>query len=521
MTDNKCILVTGATGYIGGRLVSGLLEKGLDVRVMTRDLRHLGGRSWLNGVEVAEGDVLQPETLPIVLQDVDTAYYLIHSMESGSGFQERDQRAARNFAVAANKAGVRHIIYLGGLASGEDSLSTHLESRQEVGDILRQYHAAVTEFRAAAVIGSGSASFEIIRYLTERLPAMLCPQWVFTRTQPIAVQDVIAYLTAAYEVPQYAGNIVEIGGASVLAYIDMMRIYAELRGLRRYMIRVPVLTPNLSSYWVHLVTPVSFKLVKPLVEGLRNQNVVQENMAKELFPHIQVMDYRSAVERALADLDANRVESSWTDSMAAVWEEDEPYVFTEARGMMIERRKRTVEASSDKIFLAFTQLGGATGWLYLNWLWRVRSLLDRWLGGPGHRQGRRDFERLRVGDVIDFWRVEALELNRLLRLRAEMRLPGRGWLEFKIEPLPDGRNQLVQTAYFAPRGLFGYLYWYSIFFIHKLIFDGMIDQIVQRAEGERYPIPRSHRWAIAGMVSAIVSAVVAVVFWWRREGGTE
>ncbi len=476
------ILVTGATGYIGGRLIAPLLEAGHHVRVMTRDAAHLDGRSWLPRVEVAQGDVLKPESLPAVLADVDVAYYLIHSMTDSDDFVERDNQAAQNFAVAAATSGVRQIIYLGGLGhNGDGALSKHLASRQNVGDILRQHHHGVTEFRAAVVIGSGSLSFEMIRNLTERLPMMIAPRWLYTRSQPIAISDVLRYLTAAIDRAHAFGQIIEIGGVDVITYHDMIKAYARARGLRRLIIPVPVLTPRLSSYWVHMVTPVSANIVRPLVEGLRNEVIVTDDSAERLFPEVRPSQFDTALNEALRELNAAQVETTWTDSMAATWERDEPYTFVEERGMFIERRVRHVGIPAASLYQAFTSLGGETGWLYLNLLWYLRGWMDRIVGGPGYRRGRPQRTVLRIGDAVDFWRVEAIQPDKLLRLRAEMKLPGKGWLQFEVQDDGD-QSTLIQTAYFAPKGLFGYVYWYAIFFIHKLMFDGVIDRVVALAQ---------------------------------------
>ncbi|MEQ8672341.1 MAG: DUF2867 domain-containing protein [Aggregatilineales bacterium] len=507
------ILVTGATGYIGGRLVPRLLDSGYTVRVMTRDARHLMGRSWLKDVEIIQGDVLQPDSLQATLEDVDVAYYLIHSMEEGDNFHERDAKAAQNFAESAKAAGVRQIIYLGGLGDRDtQELSEHLRSRQKVGEILREYGPPVTEFRAAVVVGSGSLSFEIIRYLTERIPIMICPSWVYTRVQPIGIDDILNYLTASLTTEDSRDQIIEVGGADTLTYRDMMQNYADQRDLSRFMIPVPFLTPRLSSYWVHLVTPVSANIARPLIKGLKNEVIADTALAEKLFPEIQPVHYKIALQDALEELSAHKVETSWTDSLAATWEQDEPYTFAEERGMMIEQRKRIVDATREDIYEAFTSLGGQTGWLYLDWLWRIRGSMDRVVGGPGYRRGRRTSINLRAGDTLDFWRVEAVKYNEMLRLRAEMKLPGRGWLQFEIQPDDSSdRLQLIQTAYYAPKGLFGYLYWYSIFFVHKFIFDGLIDRIVARAEGRDTTAQSIKRFApFIPILLAIPTVIVAL-----------
>jgi len=481
MKNTPLVLVTGATGYIGGRLVGELLNSGYRVRCMVRDPQRLQGRSWAQQVEIVAGDVLSPETLPPALSGVTLAYYLIHSMMGGADFHEKDQRAARNFALAARDASVQRLVYLGGLGDPQSELSEHLRSRQETGDALREAGIPVTEFRAAVIVGSGSLSFEMIRYLTERLPAMICPRWVYTRTQPISIHNVLAYLVAAMDTPECSGQIIEIGGADVVTYGGMMVGYARARGLKRWMVPVPVLTPRLSSYWVHLVTPIPAAMAQPLIQGLRNENVVQDDAARRIFPNIQPMNYQSAVELALQQLDAGNVETAWSDALVTSQGDVQPVVLATQEGMILEQRQVTISASPHAAYRAFTGLGGERGWLYMNWAWRLRGALDRLVGGVGLRRGRRDPEELRVGDALDFWRVEAVEEDRLLRLRAEMKVPGRAWLQFQVRPGNDG-CLLSQTAFFAPKGLSGLLYWYGLYPLHALIFSGMIRKIAQQAE---------------------------------------
>lgn len=515
----EIILVTGATGYVGGRLVPRLLEAGYPVRAMTRHADHLQGREWTDKIDIAEGDVTKPETLPSVLEGVTTAYYFIHSMRSGADFDERDAKAAHNFGKAASDAGVQRIIYLGGLGSeADENLSSHLESRQEVGEILREYAPAVTEFRAAILVGSGSLSFEMIRYLTERLPVMICPQWVFTEVQPIAIDDALNYLQAALTTPESAGRIIGIGGKTVLTYGDMMMGYADVRNLRRYLIPVPFLTPRLSSYWVHLVTPVPSSIAQPLIAGLKNKAVVKDDAARKVFPDIHPMPYEEAVAHAIGQLDAQSVDTTWNDDYAEI----DGYRFQQEQGMMIEERQRKIDAPPADVFTIVSRIGGEQGWLYWNWLWKFRGMVDRLMGGPGYRPHRRHPDYLRAGDILNFWRVEEVRHDEYLMLRAEMKLPGRGWLEFHIEPRDNQQTCLTQTAYYAPRGFFGFVYWYAIFFIHKYIFDGMIDAIVQQAQNLHDPAAKEERrqrvtatfGLMVGVVSMIVGSVIAFV---RRE----
>jgi uncharacterized protein YbjT (DUF2867 family) len=475
------ILVTGATGYIGGRLVPRLLELGYRVRCLVRDPARLQGRPWQDAVEIAVGDVLQPETLGSAMQGVQAAYYLVHSMAGGSGFHQRDLTAAANFAAAARAAGVERIIYLGGLAESSPNLSEHLRSRQQTGDALRTSGVPVTEFRAGVIVGSGSLSFEMIRYLTERVPIMICPHWVYTRTQPISIREVLDYLTAALAVPQSSGRMIEIGGSEIVTYGEMMTIYAGVRGLKRWMVPVPVLTPRLSSYWVNLVTPIPAAIARPLIEGLRNENIVHDPSAHDLFPDIQPAGYRAAVERALAKLEASNIETTWSDALITTQGDVPPVTMTIHEGMVIEHRQRVVQAPPPEIYKVFIGLGGKHGWFYMHWAWEIRGFIDWVIGGVGMRRGRRDPDTLRVGDVLDFWRVEAIEPDHLLRLRAEMKVPGKAWLQFQVKPHEDGRSILSQTAFFAPKGLFGWLYWYGLYPIHNLIFSGLIDQVARRA----------------------------------------
>jgi len=478
----ETILVTGATGYIGGRLAPLLLERGHTVRVMVRSRRRVLSRPWSDDVDIAVGDALKPETLPQAMQGVHTAYYLIHSIAGPSGFEELDIQAARNFGQAAKEAGVQRIIYLGGLGDPQADLSPHLRSRQRTGDALRESGVSVTEFRAAVIVGSGSISFEMIRHLAERLPVMVCPKWVYSRIQPIAIDDLLEYLVTALDVPESVDRTIEIGGADVTTYRGLMLGYARARGLRRLLIPVPVLTPRLSSYWVHWMTPIPAKITRALVEGLRNEVVVTNTLSHTLFPHVKPRDYSSSIDRVIQDLDEGRIDTSWSDASDPT-DDEESHVRLESRqGVIIESRRRPVNAAPEAVYKVVSGIGGRRGWFFANWTWSVRGMVDRLLGGAGLRRGRRHPDDLRVGDAIDFWRVESIEPDRLIRLKAEMKLPGRAWLQYEIRESPNGTTQLEQTAAFIPKGLPGLLYWYALYPIHSWIFSGLIKSIARRAE---------------------------------------
>ena len=452
----ETILLTGATGYIGGRLLRRLEESGRAVRCLSRHPARLGAVQ--STTHVVQGDCLDEASLDRALASVHTAYYLVHSMDAGSSFAEIDRRAASNFGRAAARSNVRRIIYLGGLIDETGPSSAHLKSRAETGEVLRASGVPVIELRASVVLGAGSLSFQMIQALVERLPVMVCPRWVATLTQPIAIDDVLAYLEGALALAEGAGGIFEIGGPVVVSYGDMMREYARLRGLRRWLVPVPVLTPHLSGLWLALVTPAQARVGRALVEGLRNATIVRSPVAREVFP-IEPMPLAAAFSKAIDE-----------DRSAAGRKED--------------TRTVVVDVPPAQAFEPIRRIGGATGWYFGNHLWTARSWLDRWFGGDAMRRGRRDAEACKVGDAIDGWTVEAYEPDRRLRLSADLKLPGRGWLEFEVTPLDSGRRSSIrQTATFDPRGLLGRAYWYAILPIHDLMFGGMLAQIARRAAG--------------------------------------
>jgi len=480
------VLVTGATGYIGGRLVRRVLDAGHDVRVFVRNPNKLRGREWVDQVEVVAGDLLEPDTLCPAVEGVDAAYYLVHSMCADDDFAERDRQAARAFVEAA-RGHVGHLIYLGGiLPQGEQS--HHLSSRAEVGQILREGLPA-TEFRAGPIIGSGSASFEMVRYLTQRLPIMIAPRWIENAVQPIGVRDVLRYLVGILDhEPQGILNI----GTDPLTFRRMMLEYAAIRDIPRLIIPVPILAPTLAARWVHLVTPIPQCLAGPLVEGIVDPVVADTTRARELFPDIDPMSYHDAVELALERVQEREVRTRWSDSA------EETFTLEDREGMLREIRTRRVDLPPEPIFQAFTSLGGETGWLRWNFLWRLRGLLDQLVGGPGLRRGRRDPDRLIPGEAVDFWRVEEVKEPEMLLLRAEMKVPGKAWLQWEATPEGDGKTRLVQSALFAPKGFLGWLYWWSVYPAHAFVFDDMIDGVVGLAR----KIDRRSREAPDGRVSA-------------------
>jgi uncharacterized protein YbjT (DUF2867 family) len=475
-SETPLVLVTGATGYVGGRLVQALENAGYAVRCLARRpavLEHKVSAS----TEVVAGDVLDRESLASALRGVDAAYYLVHSMSATGSFEAADRQAAQNFGEAAKAAKVNRIIYLGGLGSKDEVLSPHLRSRHEVGQILRESGVPVLEFRASIIIGPGSLSFEMIRSLVERLPIMIAPKWVNVPAQPIAIGDVLEYLVAALKLPVSQYRVYEIGGADQMSYADIMRAYARQRGLRLRMISVPVLTPYLSSLWLGLVTPLYARIGRKLIESIIHTTVVRDAVALKLFA-VRPLGVDAAIQRAIASEEHQFAATRWSDALSSsgalpTWGG------VQFGSRLVDSRTRSVPTTPRAAFAPILRIGGDTGWYAWSWLWRLRGILDLLAGGVGMRRGRRSLTTLRVGDPVDFWRVETLELNRL-RLAAEMKLPGRAWLEFEVTD--EGTSTTIrQTAIFDPVGLAGRAYWYALYPLHQLVFAGMLRGIAKAA----------------------------------------
>jgi uncharacterized protein YbjT (DUF2867 family) len=481
MTDKEpTVMLTGATGYVGGRLLPLLEQRGLRVRCLARRPEHLQARVGKR-TEVVQGDVLDRESLQGVFDGVETAYYLVHSMGSAGSFENQDRTAAENFGKAAHAAGVRRIVYLGGLGEDNQELSAHLRSRHEVGDVLRASGVQVVEFRASIVVGSGSLSFELVRALVERLPVMICPKWVSVQTQPIAIEDLLSYLLQAFAWKGEQSRIFEIGGPDQVSYGDIMREYAKQRGLKRWLISVPVLTPRLSSLWLGLVTPVYARIGRKLVNSLRNPTIVHDRSAVTEFD-IQPRGLSAAIQRALQNEEHEIAETRWSDALS-MSRGVRTWGGAKFRSRVFDTRVAHVSVPPAKAFAPIRRIGGQQGWYCANFLWTIRGWIDMVVGGVGKRRSRRDPEYLRVGDVLDWWRVEEYEPDRGLKLAAEMKVPGRAWLEFEVEPTESG-STIRQTAIFDPTGLLGLVYWYSLFPLHVVIFGGMLREIARRAENQ-------------------------------------
>ena len=474
------VLLTGASGYIGGRLLKALEKAGWPVRCLARRADFLRPRT-APSTDVVQADCLDPNSLAPAMAGVHTAYYLVHSMGSPGQFEDEDRQAAQNFAESARQSGIRRIIYLGGLGDQDQALSAHLRSRHEVADILRSSGIPVIEFRASIVIGSGSLSFEMIRALVQRLPVMICPRWVAVKAQPIAVEDVIAYLMAALELPMGQGYVFEIGGPDQVSYGEIMQEYARQCGLRRWMIPVPVLTPRLSSLWLGLVTPVYARVGRKLVDSMRNPTLVREPSALTVFS-IKPKGLREAIGRALRQEDQEFALTRWSDPLSSSGK-PASWGGVQFGTRLVDSRIVQVSVSPASAFAPIQRIGGSNGWYFANFLWRLRGFLDLLVGGVGLRRGRRDPHTLAPGDALDFWRVLSCEPNRRLGLVAEMKVPGRAWLQFEVEP--NGRGSVIrQTAIFDPAGIAGLLYWYTLYPAHRWIFRGMLHEIAAVAERE-------------------------------------
>ncbi|UCG33255.1 MAG: SDR family oxidoreductase [Phycisphaerales bacterium] len=478
---HKPVFVTGATGYLGGRLVPRLLDAGRRVRCFARSARKLAARPWAGDprAEIIEGDVGDADLLLRAMRGCGAAYYLVHSMMAvGPEYRRRDNHLARVFAQAADEAELERIIYLGGLGETGDNLSEHLTSRREVEAALASGAVPVTVFRAAMIIGSGSASFEILRYLVERLPIMVTPRWVGTESQPIAVRNVIHYLTACLDIPETVGRTLDIGGPDVVTYRQLMQTMAAVIGLpRRIIVPVPVLTPRLSSLWIHLVTPISHRIARPLAEGLRNRVVCRNDEAHRLMPQ-HLLTVREAIELALGRVQANEVQTAWSDAGPVPGDPG----FSGGK-VFVDPRSIEIEAPQRHVYQAVCRIGGGRGYYAADWLWRLRGWMDRLVGGPGLRRGRRDPERVAYGEALDFWRVTGIIPGRRLELRAEMKLPGEALLEFDVEPVDSSPDRCIlrQTARFKPKGLAGLAYWYAVVPLHAIVFRGMLEGIRREA----------------------------------------
>jgi len=465
------ILVAGATGYVGKRLVFRLLEKGYFVRCLARSPEKLTGQGWEN-VEIYKGDVLNPDSMIEAFSGIDIVYYLIHSMDKKGDFAKRELLSAQNFAQAAKDAGVKRIIYLGALAKDDQNLSKHLKSRQRVGKIMSDYGINVTELRASIIIGSGSASFEIIRDLVKKLPIMITPRWVKSKCQPIAIRDVLNYLVEILEHPETSGKVFEIGGSEIMTYAEMMKKFAQAMNKKLLIIGVPVLTPRLSAYWLNIMTTVPMSLAYPLIDGLRNDSICSSNDIDN-YIKFEKMTFIDAVQSALNKDKIGKITSRWTEATVELKEELNP------DDTRILDYNVVIQSNLDRkqLFERIERIGGINGWYYADWLWKLRGILDRMVGGIGTRIGRMDPNELRVGDAVDFWRVEKYIPGELVRFRAEMKLPGDAWLEFSVGIDNNANTTLKQRAIFLPKGIIGRIYWYSLYFIHIIIFTNMAKRI--------------------------------------------
>nr|WP_236861139.1 SDR family oxidoreductase [Candidatus Nanopelagicus limnes] len=483
--------MTGASGYVGGRLVTALLEDGASVRVFVRDQKKAQSNSWASSVEIATGNASDYQSTLKALTGIHTAYYLLHSINAGTNFDKIESEMATNFAKAAQEAGVKQIIYLGGINNDLKS-SKHLNSRANTGRSLASTSVPVMEMRAGIIIGSGSASFEMLRHLTHRLPVMTTPKWVMNKTHPIAVRDVLWYLKSAAKLEKPVSGIFDIGGPEVLTYADMMQKFAKLSGLRkRLIIKVPVLTPNLSSLWIGFVTPVPTTLARPLVGSLISEVVADPAKSIDHLipkPAEGLIDVSTAITLALSKVSSNSVSTRWSDATApfAPWQKAQSDPDWAGEALYKDTKVRVTDASMENLWVAIEEIGGDNGWYGADFLWYMRGVMDRMIGGVGLRRGRRDPIHLRVGDSLDFWRVESLIPGESLKLYAEMILPGKAWLEFRIKKLPNGQSEVTQEASYSPRGLGGQLYWYAVLPLHTFVFPTMIRNLIRSANRKDY-----------------------------------
>ena len=491
MDSARKILVTGASGYVGGRLVTALLDEKVQVRVFVRDLNKAQSHTWANQVEIAVGNATDYKSTLAALNGIHTAFYLLHSINVGNNFDEIEAQMARSFAKAAQEAGVKQIVYLGGIAN-DAKTSKHLKSRANTGRELATTSVPVMELRAGIIIGSGSASFEMLRHLTHRLPIMTTPKWVMNRTHPIAIRDVLWYLKNAAKLETPVAQVFDIGGPEILSYADMMQKFAVLSRLRRrIIIKIPVLTPKLSSLWIGFVTPVPTSLARPLVGSLISEVVADPNKSIDKLippPSEGLIDVENAINLALNKVSDNEVATRWSDASlpTAPWQKAQSDPDWAGESLYKDTRVRVTDASIKNLWAAIEEIGGETGWYGSDFLWYLRGLLDRMIGGVGLRRGRRDPIHLRVGESLDFWRVESMVPEKSLKLYAEMIIPGKAWLEFKVRKLPNGQSEVIQEASYSPRGLGGQLYWYAVMPFHIFVFPTMIRNLIRSANRKDY-----------------------------------
>lgn len=467
----RVITLTGASGYIGLRMIPRLLERGFKVRCAVRDPEYLLSRHFSKDIEIVKADFTSTENLDKVFENAEVAYYLIHSMNDSERFENIEKICAENFSVYAKKHSIKKIIYLGGLSSNKTDISRHIESRILVGNTLRNYNKNVTEFRAGIIIGSGSVSFEMIRYTAERLPFLPYTKQLDSLCEPIAIRDILSYLIEAIDNRDSDNKIIEVGGPDILKYIDMLKIYLNIRGIKKFIFHCPVNDPHFCARVISFLSPIPYNISEALLESLKNQTVKTSDLAEKIFPEIKPIDYETQVKYALRRVVGNDIESIWTTSYIPHYIKKNR-TLTESEGIIMISYSVKISSTPEKIFSVIKSIGGRNGYFYLNFLWKLRAFIDKILGGVGMRNGRRDLKDVHIGETIDFWRVENIKENSLLLLRSEMRMHGRGWLKFEIDD-----KKLLLTAYFEPEGLLGYLYWYILFPVHKILFKGMLKRI--------------------------------------------